>query len=175
MDDSRDISNIENGNKDLGKEPSTNILSNSKINYLIDDGARKRVTVEQESSQREFSYSDDHAHEEDIGIGSLHPIELTAHTILNGPLDHLNEDFELLSQSQYILLTRLRLIEERLKSFRKVIIEDGNMTTDKEITETFNKIKDLKKRLAASVKTLDKVESRVERMSSKLHLDTNDF
>lgn len=113
-------------------------------------------------------------HEHDSDIGGLHPIELTAHSILNAPLDHLNEDFELLSQSQYILLTRLRLIEDRLKSFKKVVIDDGNMTSEKEITETFNKIRDLKKRLVVTVKSLDKVEARVERMNKKLHIGANE-
>lgn len=112
-------------------------------------------------------------HEHESGISGLHPIELTAHSILNAPLDHLNEDFELLGQSQYILLTRLRLIEERLKSFKKVVIDDGNMTSEKEITETFNKIRELKKRLGLTVKSLDKVEARVERMNKKLNIDAN--
>lgn len=113
-------------------------------------------------------------HENESGISGLHPIELTAHSILNAPLDHLNEDFELLGQSQYILLTRLRLIEERLKSFKKVVIDDGNMTSEKEISETFNKIRELKKRLGVTVKSLDKVEARVERMNKKLNIDANE-
>lgn len=113
-------------------------------------------------------------HDHETGINGLHPIELAAHTILNGPLDHLNEDFELLSQSQYILLTRLRLIEDRLQSFKKVIVDDGNMTTEKEISESFNKIRELKKRLGMTVKSLDKVEVRVERMNNKLCLNVNE-
>lgn len=113
-------------------------------------------------------------HEHESGISGLHPIELTAHSILNAPLDHLYEDFELLGQSQYILLTRLRLIEDRLKSFKKVVIDDGNMTSEKEISETFNKIRELKKRLSVTVKSLDKVETRVEKMNKKLNIDANE-
>ena len=113
-------------------------------------------------------------HDRESGISGLHPIELTAHSILNAPLDHLNEDFELLGQSQYILLTRLRLIEDRLKSFKKVVIDDGNMTSEKEVSDTFNKIRELKKRLGVTVKSLDKVEARVERMNKKLNIDANE-
>lgn len=125
----------------------------------------------------EESQSEDHIHNNEDGnehesdFNELHPIELTAHTILSGSLDHLHDDFELLSQSQYILLTRLKLIEDRLKSFEKVAIEDDNMTKDKEVLETFNKIRELKRRLNTSMKTLHKVETRVEKMNHKLGHD----
>lgn len=139
---------------------------NHGMDEILDNEASDNNAVH----QRNETLEDEH----DSDIGGLHPIELTAHSILNAPLDHLNEDFELLSQSQYILLTRLRLIEDRLNSFKKVVIDDGNMTSEKEIAETFNKIRDLKKRLVVSVKTLDKAEARVERMNKKLNINANE-
>lgn len=95
-------------------------------------------------------------------VYDLHPIELTAHTLLSGSLDHLNENFKNLNQSQVILYTRLRLIEDRLKLFYTVI--EQNQAEPDEFKEIVLRIKSLKKRLLASVKTLKKVEVRVERM-----------
>ncbi|CAH2353961.1 hypothetical protein CLIB1423_13S02850 [[Candida] railenensis] len=95
-------------------------------------------------------------------VYDLHPIELTAHTLLSGSLDHLNENFKNLNQSQVILYTRLRLIEDRLKSYYTVI--EQNQAEPDELKEVVSRIKSLKKRLLSSVKTLKKVEVRVERM-----------
>lgn len=50
----------------------------------------------------------------------LHQIELTAHTLLSGSFDNLNENFESLSQSQLILLTRLKVIESKLQEFQNL-------------------------------------------------------
>lgn len=93
----------------------------------------------------------------------LHPIELTAHTLLSGSLDNLNENFEVLNQSQLILLTRLKFIEERLLSFKKVAVEESAID-DKQVANNFTKIKDLQKRLNAVAKTMEKVEERVGRI-----------
>ncbi|CUM62802.1 uncharacterized protein PRCAT00000360001 [Priceomyces carsonii] len=109
-----------------------------------------------------------HTTEEDSEINDLHPMELMAHSVLSGPLDGLNESFEQLSQSQLILLTRLRLIEERLTSFKKSVTDEGNMLDDKEVASNIDRIKDLTKRAGISFKTLSEIEKRVERMNQKL-------
>lgn len=93
----------------------------------------------------------------------LHPIELTAHTLLSGSLDNLNDNFEILNQSQLILLTRLKFIEERLLSFKNVALDQSGID-DKEVLKNFNKIKELQKRLTGVGKVLEKVEERVERI-----------
>ncbi|ABN64895.2 predicted protein [Scheffersomyces stipitis CBS 6054] len=98
----------------------------------------------------------------------LHPLEVTAHTLLSGPLDNLNENFEQLDQSQLILLTRLKIIEDRLLSFQRVVLEDQNIVDDKELTSHFNRVKELRRSLLASMKTLGKVETRIEKMNEKL-------
>lgn len=98
----------------------------------------------------------------------LHPLEVTAHTLLLGPLDNLNENFEQLDQSQLILLTRLKIIEDRLLSFQRVVLEDQNIVDDKELTSHFNRVKELRRLLLASMKTLGKVETRIEKMNEKL-------
>lgn len=105
------------------------------------------------------------------GIHDLHPIELTAHTLLSGSLDNLHENFELLNQSQYILLTRLRLIEERLSSIKTVFVDSENHVDEKEVQNTFNKLKELRKSLHSSLKTLAQVNNRVERMSSTINIE----
>lgn len=93
----------------------------------------------------------------------LHPIELTAHTLLSGSLDNLNDNFEILNQSQLILLTRLKFIEERLLSFKNVALDQSGID-DKEVVKNFDKIKELQKRLTGVGKVLEKVEERVERI-----------
>ncbi|ODV67938.1 hypothetical protein HYPBUDRAFT_95764, partial [Hyphopichia burtonii NRRL Y-1933] len=98
----------------------------------------------------------------------LHPIELTAHALLNGPLENLHENFELLTQSQYILLTRLKLIENRLTSFEKAFCEEGLFVSDRDVQNSFSRIKELRKLLLKSLKTLSKISDRVNDMSTKL-------
>lgn len=103
----------------------------------------------------------------------LHPIELTAHTLLSSSLDHLNENFKQLNQSQIILFTRLRLIEKRLKGFQAAV-SNSNETEeegDEIVSEILIKIKAIKKKLLSSVKTLKKVDARVGRMDELIDAD----
>lgn len=95
----------------------------------------------------------------------IHPVEIAAHTLLSGPLDSLNENFELLSQSQLILLTRLRIIEERLQSFKLLAI-DG-ILDDKDVSRDIQKIKELRKRILTVNKTLTKVNGRLQKVEQK--------
>ncbi|CCE72538.1 Piso0_000120 [Millerozyma farinosa CBS 7064] len=104
---------------------------------------------------------------EDQDIEGHHPIELIAHSILGGPLDRLQEDFESLGSSQYILLNRIRLIEERLESLKTVMFEEENTLDEKEVLEGIEKVKQIRKRLYSTLKTLDKVEKRVEFVAQK--------
>lgn len=103
-----------------------------------------------------------------MATDDLHPIELAAHAILSGPLDTLHDNFELLNQSQYVLLTRLQLIETRLTEFKKAFVDDEEYVNDKEIQLTLAKVKELKKSLQLCCKTLEKVEHRTEKMKQKL-------
>lgn len=94
---------------------------------------------------------------------SLHPIELIAHSVLNSSLDNLNENFESLHNSQVVLLTRLKLIEQRLS---KVSITNK----DTHIQQDLIRIKSIRKRLQVTQKTLDKIDRRVEMMNGKLSI-----
>lgn len=94
--------------------------------------------------------------EEDI---DFHPIELTAHSLLSGSLDNLHENFVLLHQSQHILLTRLRLIEERLTLIHSELVVSGN-----DIIQIRARIRTLRKKLAEVALTLVKVDQRVGQM-----------
>lgn len=96
-------------------------------------------------------------------INDLHPIELAAHSLLTGPLDTLSENFELLNQSQIILLARLRVIENRLKTFKELV--ESNNISEKQLIAQFNKIRELSDRLTKSLKQLDKINSRISRMN----------
>lgn len=91
--------------------------------------------------------------EEDI---DFHPIELTAHSLLSGSLDNLHENFVLLHQSQHILLTRLRLIEDRLKEIHTELAVSG-----KDVTQVQARIRAVRKKLADVAKILVKVDRRV--------------
>lgn len=92
----------------------------------------------------------------------LHPIELTAHAVLSGSLDTLHENFELLNQLQYILLTRLKLMEGRLAGFRKSVVDNPQKITETEVGDVLVRVRAARRRLEASLKTLGKVEGRVE-------------
>ncbi|KAI5969772.1 hypothetical protein CANMA_001234 [Candida margitis] len=96
-------------------------------------------------------------------INDLHPIELAAHSLLTGPLDTLGDNFESLNQSQIILLTRLRVMESRLKNFKQLV--ESNDIGEKHLVSQFTKIKELSDRLSKSLKQLDKIDSRVSRMN----------
>lgn len=137
---------------------------NMKKNQKTDERLDSSYLVESNSKDSNNPNNYHVQEADDKSIDNLHPIELTAFSILSGPLDHLAEDFELLGQSQYILFTRLKLIEERLKSFRKVILEDGNYIDEKETGAAFDRIRDLRKRLSNCIKVLSKVEGRVSKL-----------
>ncbi|CAI5759789.1 unnamed protein product [Candida verbasci] len=92
----------------------------------------------------------------------LHPIELTAHTLLNGSFENLNENFNMLNQSQVILLTRLKIIESKLNNFKELI--GNNYINEKKLTEKFKKIKSLRKRLEFVLLKLDKIDKRVAKL-----------
>lgn len=92
----------------------------------------------------------------------LHQVELTAHTLLSGSFDNLNENFESLSLSQLILLTRLKVIESKLNEFQKFV--DHGFINEKELSDQFHKIKELRKRLDTCIKTLDKAEKRLDNL-----------
>lgn len=96
----------------------------------------------------------------------LHQIELTAHALLSASLDNLNENFELLNQSQLILLTRLKIIEERLSNFKSII--NDNTINEKELEEQFNKIKQLRKRLDRCLKMTESIEMRVDKLEDQV-------
>ncbi|KAK6456926.1 uncharacterized protein RJT20DRAFT_127015 [Scheffersomyces xylosifermentans] len=122
---------------------------------------------------------DVHGHQTDLqdieksfeeDVIDLHPIEVAAHTLLSSSLDNLNENFEQLNQSQIILLTRLKIIEDRLLSFKKVVMDDQKIVDDKELANHFNRVKELQRRLGSTKKTLSKVQSRVDKMNEKLEI-----
>lgn len=95
--------------------------------------------------------------------GDLHPIELIAHSVLNEPLDSLHENFELLHKSQVILLTRLKLIEQKLEKYGQ---QQANQSLGNSlpITEAVGKIRSIKKRLQEIDKVLDKIDKRVDKL-----------
>lgn len=95
-------------------------------------------------------------------INDLHPVELAAHSLLSGPLDSLNDNFELLSQSQVILLTRLRIIEDRLTNFKELV--DANIIDEKQFLQQTSKVKELSKRLSHILRQLDKIDSRLDKL-----------
>ncbi|KAK6199976.1 uncharacterized protein RJT21DRAFT_114419 [Scheffersomyces amazonensis] len=100
-------------------------------------------------------------------VYDLHPIEEIAHSLLSGSLDNLNENFELLDQSQLILLTRLKIIEERLQGYQKIAFEDSKIR-EEELVTYMNKIKDLEKRLQVTLKTMTKIDDRIAKMENRL-------
>lgn len=104
----------------------------------------------------------------DYGINDLHPLELTTYSVLNGSLDNLNDNFEQLNKSQTILLTRLKLIEERIKKFQSEILDGDGTGLEKNILQALNQIKDLKKRMRTCLQTSSKVDARVERLYKKI-------
>lgn len=91
--------------------------------------------------------------DEDI---DFHPIELTAHSLLSGSLDTLHENFVQLHQSQHVLLTRLKHIEDRLK-----LLSETHEEPEIDLVLVQARIKAVKKKLAGAAKTLVKVDERV--------------
>lgn len=90
----------------------------------------------------------------DPTFNDIHQIELIAHSLLSSPLDNLSENFESLNQSQLILLTRLNLIEQKLKQ-----VENDSVTDS--VQSHLATIKILKSRLLISLSKLDKIDERL--------------
>ncbi|CAK7903150.1 hypothetical protein CAAN3_06S05292 [[Candida] anglica] len=127
-------------------------------------------SIPQQSDLSNDTLTDNHKHShlDSRSIASnqsaydLHPIEVTAHTLLGGSLDHLNENFQHLNQSQVVLYTRLCQIEERLMAVSAVVDDEETVKI------SLSRIKGLKKRLLTTVKTLNKVEARVIKIEEKI-------
>ncbi|KAF3987705.1 hypothetical protein FT663_03704 [Candidozyma haemuli var. vulneris] len=93
----------------------------------------------------------------------FHPIELAAHSLLSGPLDSLNDNFLQLHRSQHVLLTRLKMISERLDQIEKGF---GEGIAGQDVTAAHQQIKAMKAKLQESQKRLGGVEKRVEGLDS---------
>lgn len=91
-------------------------------------------------------------------LNDYHAIELATHTILSNLLDSLHDNFELLHQSQFILLTRLKLIEQRIKAFQTAL---NNGITATELQQKLASIVNLRKRLEQVLARMDTVNSRL--------------
>lgn len=89
----------------------------------------------------------------------FHPIELAAHSLLSGSLDSLNENFLLLHRSQHVLLTRLKMISERLNNIETAF---GEGIPGRDIEAVHQQIKLLKVKLQESQNRLKKVEKRLD-------------
>lgn len=94
----------------------------------------------------------------------LHPVELAAHALLSTPLDNLHDNFQLLNQLQLILYTRLQLIERRLLALEGVISVDSGAN----VKTLLERIHGVKKRLQKTLKTMNKVNLRLERVEEKV-------
>lgn len=88
-----------------------------------------------------------------------HPIELAAHSILSSLLDSLHDNFELLHQSQFVLLTRLKQMEQRVKRYQ----ESGSPVAAAEVQSKTLTIAQLRKRLETLVTKLDEINQRLEK------------
>lgn len=97
--------------------------------------------------------------DEDI---DFHPIELTAHSLLSGSLDTLHESFVQLHQSQHILVTRLRILEDKLKHLDR---DPDDPKHDVVVVQA--RVRSLRKKLAEVAKTLVKVNERVAAIEAR--------
>lgn len=88
----------------------------------------------------------------------FHAIELVAHSVLSTSLDNLNDNFESLHQSQVILLTRLKLIEEKLLKIKEV--NDESMKNN--VGEDINRIRTIRKRLEGVEKKVKRIDKRMD-------------
>lgn len=88
----------------------------------------------------------------------FHAIELVAHSVLSTSLDNLNDNFESLHQSQVILLTRLKLIEEKLLKIKEV--NDESMKNN--VGEDINRIRTIRKRLEGVEKKVQRIDKRMD-------------
>lgn len=87
----------------------------------------------------------------------FHPIELAAHAVLSAPLDSVHESFNLLHQSQHILLTRLKHIEHRL-----LLLEASpDSLSEQTVADFRGRIHLAQKQLAEQKKTLVEVAKRM--------------
>lgn len=93
--------------------------------------------------------------------GDFYPIELAAHSLLSGSLDSLNENFLQLHRSQHVLLTRLKMISDRLDKIEGGL---GDKIAASDVTAVYQQVKAIKAKLQESEKRLTKVEKRVDRL-----------
>lgn len=91
-------------------------------------------------------------------LHDYHPIELAAHSILSNPLDSLHDNFELLHQSQFILLTRLKVIEQQIKKYQATV---DSQVSPADIEDKISRISSLRKRLEKAVSQMNVVEERL--------------
>lgn len=89
----------------------------------------------------------------------FHPIELAAHSLLSASLDSVHENFNLLHQSQHILLTRLKHIEHRL-----LLLEASpDLLSEQDMVDFQERIHRAQKQLADQNKILVDVSKRLGR------------
>lgn len=95
----------------------------------------------------------------------LHPLEVTAHTVLSGPLDSLGDSLEQLGTSQVTLLARLRLLQDLLTQYEQAA---RVAPTEKDVARVFERIRGLRKRLAATMKRLERSDAEVDSLLDTL-------
>lgn len=88
----------------------------------------------------------------------FHPIELAAHSVLSASLDSVHENFNLLHQSQHMLLTRLKHIEHRL-----LLLETSpDALSEQDVIAFKQRIRIAQKQLVEQKKTLVEVNKRLD-------------
>lgn len=85
--------------------------------------------------------------------GDFHPIELAAHSLLSGSLDSLNENFLQLHRSQHVLLTRLKMISDRLDKIEGGL---GDKIAASDVTAVYQQVKAIKAEVARVGETANK-------------------
>lgn len=95
----------------------------------------------------------------------LHPIELVAHSVLNNSLENLNDNFGLLYKSQTALLTRLKIIETRLREI------DTPPQRDKVVGKLINDCSNVQERLNTLTSLAKKIEKRLDSMEREMGED----
>lgn len=98
-------------------------------------------------------------------LHGLHPLEVTAHTVLSGPLDSLGNSLERLGTSQVTLFTRLRLLQDILSRYDQAA---RDAPTEKDLARVSERIRGLRKRLAATVKSLEQTDKKVDSLLESL-------
>lgn len=89
----------------------------------------------------------------------FHPIEVAAHSVLSSSLDSLQENFLNLHKSQQILLTRLKMIEDRLN---KVNESTQSSISEEDLAAVHMKLSRIQQLLSRCEKSLASTEARCE-------------